>query len=296
MKYRSCFGLELPVLGLGAWSFGSDEIWWGKQKTQDSQEVLEHLLEYGITLIDTAPIYGRGKSESIIGDFFKKTGLRDKFVVATKCGLSADGKNVFHDLKKGTILKELDESRKRLQTDVIDIYQIHYPDPSVSIEKIAETMNALLDSKKIRTVGLSNFSLEQVLLFKKHSPLHFLQMKYNLLCKDVESSILPFCLRTDTCFLAYSPLENGILTGKYHFSGKRPDGLLRRKSVFLNDEKKEETRLFLERTEKEARKEGLSLAQFALQWVTKQAGVTTTLAGCRNIAQLAENVFWKKED
>lgn len=278
---------SLPRIGLGTWSFGSDEIWWGKQKTADSIEVLNHLTEKGISLIDTAPIYGRGKSETLIGQFFSSSGLRNRFIIATKCGLTWNGKSVSHNLKRESILKEFDESRKRLQTDFIDIYQVHHPDPETPIEETAETLQNLLARGLIRRIGICNFTADQIHQFGKHAELTVVQDRFNLLETSALNLLLPTCREKHIDFIAYSPLEHGILTGKYLMNGKRPDGLLRRKNIHLNDAHKHETAAKLGEWTKRAEAEGKTLTQYALHWVITQPGVSSVLVGCRKPEQLS---------
>ncbi len=280
----------LSSIGLGAWSFGSDEIWWGKQRVADSMEVLDSLLDNGINFIDTAPIYGRGKSETIIGDFFRLSGLRDKFVIATKCGLSWKGKAVFHDLKKSTILREFDESRKRLNSDVIDIYQIHYPDSDSAIGKIADTMLELWDKGKIKAVGLSNFALRDIQEFNKYCPVHLLQMCYNMFNRDIENEIISYCQEQKIGILAYAPLQHGLLSGKYHFTDTRPKGLLRRTDSDMNGERFNLTKDILKKLNSIALKLGLTLSQLCLNWVATRPGITSALAGSRNMEQVKINI------
>ena len=282
--------IKISFLGLGAWSFGSDEIWWGKQRVADSMEVLGSLLDNGINFIDTAPVYGRGKSETIIGDFLQDSGLRDRFVIATKCGLSWSGKKVFHDLKKETIHKEFDESRKRLNIDVIDIYQLHYPDPDMTIGKIADTMLDLWGKGKIKAVGVSNFPLSDIQEFGKYCPVHLVQMRYNMFNREIENEILSYCREEGVGMIAYAPLQHGLLSGKYHFTETRPKGLLRRIDPDMNGERFGITKETLKKLDSIASGLGLTLAQLSLNWVATRPGITSTLIGSRNVEQLKTNV------
>ena len=219
MEYRIIkhTNLNVSVLSLGTWAFGGD-IWWGKQREDDSQATLEAaIVSRGITTIDTAPVYGRGRSERIIGTFIKKTKLRDKIVLATKLGLSWQGSRIIHNLKRKRMLEEFDESRTRLQTDYFDIYQVHWPDPEVSIPETASTMHELYQKGLIRAIGVSNYSVAQMKEFIKHSPLHTLQPPYNMFQRQIEKDIVPFCQEKDIAILAYIPLHSGILTGKFFF-------------------------------------------------------------------------------
>ena len=139
MEYRKINNLKLSVLSLGTWAFGGDK-WWGKQNDEDSRQVLSVALDKGMTTIDTAPVYGRGRSESVISSFLRKRNLRKKVILATKVGLSWQGSKILHNLKVKRMLEEFDESRKRLETDYFDIYQVHWPDPDTPIAETASLM------------------------------------------------------------------------------------------------------------------------------------------------------------
>ncbi|MBU1112790.1 MAG: aldo/keto reductase, partial [Candidatus Omnitrophica bacterium] len=146
MDYRKIEGVSQGILplSLGTWSFGGDS-WWGKQDDRDSSQVLSSAIDKGLALIDTAPIYGRGRSERVIGDFLTKRKLRSKVILATKLGLIWQGPKILHNLKKKRMLEELDESRSRLRTDYFDLYQVHWPDPNTPIGETAEVMHQLYD-------------------------------------------------------------------------------------------------------------------------------------------------------
>ena len=181
MEYRriSKVNIEISVLGLGTWAFGGD-AWWGPQKDVDSLSVLEKAINEGINLIDTAPVYGKGHSEELIGKFLKKKRLRDKVIIATKLGLSWKNGRIYRDLSRKRMLEEIDESRRRLQTDYIDIYQVHWPDPNTPIAETATVMYEFYKKGLIRAIGVSNYSVEQMQEFMKYSPLHTLQPPYNM--------------------------------------------------------------------------------------------------------------------
>ena len=154
-------------------------------------------LERGINVVDTAPVYGFGRSEEIVGKALAEQGLRSRAIIATKVGLEwRDGK-VFRNASRGRIMRELEDSLRRLRTDYIDIYQVHWPDPLVPIEETAEAMGTLYRQGMIRAIGVSNFSVEQMERFRRVAPLHVLQSPYNLFERGIEAEILPYCRRNN---------------------------------------------------------------------------------------------------
>src|ERR1700694_2449673 len=177
-------------IGLGTWAMGG---WlWGGTDTLESIATIRAALEQGINLIDTAPVYGFGVSEEIVGRAVGAAGLRSRAVIATKVGLEwRDGK-VYRNATRDRIMREIDESLRRLRTDHVDIYQVHWPDPLVPIEETAEAMRTLYDQGKIRAIGVSNFSVAQMERFRRVAPLHVLQAPYNLLERSIEADILPY--------------------------------------------------------------------------------------------------------
>src|SRR5580698_8836533 len=181
--------LKVSRLALGTWAIGG---WmWGGTDHRESIATIHAALHQGINLIDTAPVYGFGVSEEIVGEALE--GARAEAVIATKTGLEwRDGK-VYRNATRARILKEVDDSLRRLRTDYIDIYQVHWPDPLVPVEETAETMRSLFEQGKIRAIGVSNFSVEQMTRFRRVAPLHVLQPPYNLFERAIDAQILPYC-------------------------------------------------------------------------------------------------------
>ena len=195
MQYQKLGNSELKIapLILGTWAFGGGS-WWGPQDDKNTVEVLEAALKSGISALDTAPMYGKGRSERVIGDFIKKRKNREKIILATKVGLSWQGPRILHDLSKKRILEELDQSRLRLQSDFIDLYQIHWPDPKTPIGQSAEVLHSLFQKGLIKAIGVSNYSVEQMSEFLEYAPLHSLQPQYSMFERGIEDSIVDFCL------------------------------------------------------------------------------------------------------
>ncbi|WP_340695001.1 aldo/keto reductase [Hydrogenobacter thermophilus] len=206
-------GIKVSRIGIGTWAIGG---WmWGGTDTVNSIKALLRAFDMGLNLVDTAPVYGFGLSEEIVGKAIKEYGKRDKVVIATKVGLewTPDGK-VCRNASKGRIFKELEESLKRLRTDYIDIYQVHWPDPKVPFEETAEAMLKLYEDGKIRAIGVSNYSPKQMDVFKSIAPLHVCQPPYNLFERDIEKDVLPYCEREGILMLFYGAICRGLLSGK----------------------------------------------------------------------------------
>jgi len=293
MQYRKLgnSGLEVPVMILGTWAFGGDN-WWGKQEDHDSVAVLEQALKAGVNTFDTAPIYGKGRSETIIGAFINKRKLREKVTVATKVGLSWQGSKILHNLSKSRMVEEVDESRKRLQTDYFDLYQVHWPDPETPLAQTAEVMRGLFEKKVIKAVGVSNFSVAQIKEFMKYCPLHSLQPEYSMFNREIEAEIVPFCIAQNIAIISYAPLYSGLLTGKFFLDGIAvPDDINRKlKNVEFQEPRRSINKEALTQLRIVARGYRKTLAQLVLNWNFNQKGITAAVAGARTSQQLEENL------
>ena len=204
--------LRVARVALGTWAMGG---WmWGGTDKREAVATIRAALDQGINLIDTAPVYGFGVSEEIVGQAVAAAGLRAQAVIATKVGLEWRAGKVYRNATRGRIMREIDESLRRLRTDYIDIYQVHWPDPLVPIEETAEAMRTLHDQGKIRAIGVSNFSVEQMERFRKVAPLHVLQPPYNLFERAIEGEILPYCRANNIATLGYGALCRGLLSGR----------------------------------------------------------------------------------
>jgi aryl-alcohol dehydrogenase-like predicted oxidoreductase len=206
--------LRVSRVALGTWAMGG---WmWGGTDQRESVATIHAALDQGINLIDTAPVYGFGVSEEILGIALE--GIRSRAVIATKVGVEwRDGK-VYRNATRARLLQEVDDSLRRLRTDYIDIYQVHWPDPLVPVEETAETMRSLYEQGKIRAIGVSNFSVDQLTRFRQVAPLHVLQSPYNLFERAIDADILPYCRANDVATLGYGALCRGLLSGRI-----RPD-------------------------------------------------------------------------
>ena len=277
-------GLTVSRVGLGTWAIGG---WmWGGTDKEESVKTIHTAVERGIRLIDTAPAYGFGRSEEIVGRAIAEGQLRSRVVIATKVGLEWKDGKVFRNASRDRILREATDSLRRLKTDYMDIYQVHWPDPLVPIEETAEAMQTLFDDGKIRAIGVSNFSVAQIERFRRIAQLHVVQPPYNLFEREIENQLLPFCQRSDLATLTYGALCRGLLSGKLqedaHFDGD---------DLRLTDPKFQQPRFAqylaaMRRLDQFARDHyGKRVIHLAVRWLLDQ-GATTALWGARHPGQL----------
>jgi len=276
--------LEISRVALGTWAMGG---WmWGGTDDRESAATIFAAVEHGINLIDTAPAYGFGRSEEIVGNALHDAGLRSRVHIATKVGLEWRDGNVFRNASRARILEEIDDSLRRLRTDYIDIYQVHWPDPLVEIEETAAAMETLLRQGKIRAIGVSNFSVGQMDRFRQVAPLHVLQPPYNLFERAAEAELLPYCRRHGIATFGYGALCRGLLAGRM-----RPDTRFEGDDLRRTDPKFQPPRFAqylsavdqLDRLGRE--RFGKRVIQLAVRWMLDQ-GISTALWGARKPDQL----------
>lgn len=199
-------------IALGTWAIGG---WmWGGTDEKKSIATIQRALDDGINILDTAPAYGFGKSEEIVGRALKLYGKREQIIVATKTCLRWKEGKVYRDARKDTVKQEIEDSLRRLQLEYIDLYQVHWPDPLTPFAETAEVLGQLLEQGKIRAIGVSNFSVAQMEEFQKTAPIHALQSPYNLFERGIEKSELAYCLKKKIAVLSYGSLCRGLLSGK----------------------------------------------------------------------------------
>jgi aryl-alcohol dehydrogenase-like predicted oxidoreductase len=278
-------GVRASRVGLGAWAIGG---WmWGGTEEREAIATIHSALDRGITLVDTAAVYGYGNSEEIVGRALVGE-RRAKAVIATKCTLdwTEDG-GVFRNGTKARIEKEIEDSLRRLQTDYIDIYQVHWPDPLTPIEETAAAMKALLDAGKIRAIGVSNYSAEQMAAFAAVAPLHTSQPPFNLFEREAEREILPYCATHGVVGMTYGALCRGLLSGTVTRTREYQGDDLRGR-----DPKYQEPRLSqyldaVDALDKLARERyGKRVIDLAVRWLLEQPGVGIALWGARKPSQL----------
>jgi aryl-alcohol dehydrogenase-like predicted oxidoreductase len=276
--------LEVSRVTLGTWAIGG---WmWGGTDEAESIATIRAAIEHGINVVDTAPAYGFGRSEEIVGKALAESHLRARVLIATKVGLQWEQGSVSRNASRARILQEVDDSLRRLRTDYIDIYQVHWPDPLVTIEETAETMRALLEQGKIRAIGVSNFSVAQMERFRRVAPLHVLQPPFNLFERGIGSDILPYCRQNKIATFGYGALCRGLLSG-----GMRPDSKFNGDDLRRTDPKFQPPR-FAQYLAAVERLDGLAQKRFgkwvihlAIRWMLDQ-GITTALWGARHPGQL----------
>ena len=259
---------------------------WGGTDEEESVKTIHAAVEGGINLIDTAPAYGFGRSEEIVGRAIADRNLRSRVVIATKTGLEWKDGKVFRNASRDRILLEIGASLRRLKTDYIDIYQVHWPDPLVAIEETAEAMQTLLDRGKIRAIGVSNFSVAQIERFRRIAKLHVVQPPYNLFEREIEKELLPYCRQSGLATLTYGALCRGLLSGRL-----REDAEFERDDLRLTDPKFRPPRYSqylaaVRRLDEFARaRYGKGVIHLAVRWLLDQ-GATSALWGARHPNQL----------
>jgi len=278
--------MKASRVALGTWAMGG---WmWGGTDRRESIDTVRAALDQGINLIDTAPIYGFGVAEEIVGAAIATR--RDQVLVATKTGVEWRGGQVYRNASRDRILLEVDDSLRRLRTDYIDIYQVHWPDPLVPVEETAEAMYSLYQQGKIRAIGVSNFSVAQMERFRTVAPLHVVQAPYNLFERGIEADVLPYCLMNDIVTLGYGALCRGLLSGRM-----RADTLFPADDLRNIDPKFQRPRFaqYLSAVEKldqlAHRRYHCGVIQLAVRWMLDQ-GISVALWGARHPDQLNASV------
>jgi aryl-alcohol dehydrogenase-like predicted oxidoreductase len=278
--------LEVSRVGLGTWAIGG---WmWGRSDEKQSIKTIRTAIDSDITLIDTAPVYGFGHSEEIVGKALAAPGLRQRVAIATKVGLDWQGGQPFRDASRGRIFAEIEASLKRLRTDYIDIYQVHWPDPETPLEETAAAMLELYQQGKIRAIGVSNFSPAQMDRFGVVAPIHSLQPPYNLFERGIEKEVLPYCLWEGIATMAYGPICRGLLSGRMRVDTLFDGDDLRKTDPKFQGVRYAEYLQAVERLDLYAREKfDKRVIQLALRWVLDQPGVSVALWGARRPDQLA---------
>jgi aryl-alcohol dehydrogenase-like predicted oxidoreductase len=275
--------LDVSRVALGTWAIGG---WmWGGTDETESVATLRATVEHGVDLIDTAPAYGFGRSEEIVGKALAGS-LRSRVRIATKVGLEWQNGRVFRNASRARILKEVEDSLRRLQTDHIDIYQVHWPDPVVSMEETAGAMRTLFEQGKIGAIGVSNFSVGQMDLFRRVAPIHVLQPPYNLFERGIDAEVLPYCRKNNIAIFGYGALCRGLLSGRMRTDTKFSGDDLRRADPKFQEPRFGQYLAAVERLDEFARRRfGKRVIQLAVRWMLDQ-GVTTALWGARHPGQL----------
>jgi len=274
--------LRVSRVALGTWAIGG-WMWGGTDETK-SIATIRAAVEHGINVIDTAPVYGFGRSEEIVGKAIAHA--RSNVIIATKVGLEWQDGKVSRNASRARIMREIEDSLRRLQTDYIDVYQVHWPDPLVTIEETAEAMYTLYKQGKIRAIGVSNFSVDQIAQFRRVAPLHVLQPPYNLFERDIEADLLPYSRENKIATFGYGALCRGLLSGRMRaetaFSG---DDLRRSDPKFVMPRFAQYLSAVQKLDQLAQQRFGKRVIHLAVRWMLDQ-GITTALWGARHPDQL----------
>lgn len=284
--------LQLTTIGIGTWAMGGGDwkFGWGPQDDRASIAAIHSGIDHGINWIDTAPIYGHGHSEKVVGRAIK--GIRDSLIIATKCGRvwEGDSREIGKSLRAKSIRKEVENSLQRLAVEHIDLYQIHWPQPDEQIEEGWSTIADLIKEGKLRYGGVSNFNLEQLKRAQAIHPIASLQPPYNMLRREIEPEIMEYCSAQQIGIIAYSPMQAGLLTGKFtkDRSNALPESDWRSRHPFFNEPELAINLQLVERLREIADKKNISVAQLSLAWVLRRQEITAAIVGARKPEQIAE--------
>jgi aryl-alcohol dehydrogenase-like predicted oxidoreductase len=287
MEYSIISGTEMKVsrIAQGTWAIGG---WmWGGTDERESIRTIHAALDKGINLIDTAPVYGFGVSEEIVGKAIEERGHRDQVFIATKVGLEWNNGSVSRNSSRDRIRQEIQDSLRRLRTDYIDIYQVHWPDLAVPIEETARTMQALYKEGLIRAIGVSNYSPEQMQRFMSVSELHIVQSPYNLFEREIEGGVLPYVREKNLGVFAYGPLCRGLLTGKMRTDTKFTGDDLRQTDPKFQPPRFTQYLNAVQQLDELAQKRyEKNVMELSVRWVLDQPGIIAALWGARHPAEL----------
>ncbi len=286
--------LELTTIGLGTWAMGGGgwEFAWGPQDDAVSIATIHRALDLGITWIDTAPAYGLGHAEEVVGKALK--GRRSSVILATKCGRvwERGSTRLQHRLTPESVRAEIEASLRRLATDHIDLYQVHWPDPEPDIPAAWEEIARAVRAGKIRYAGVSNFSRAQIERIQDIHPVASLQPPYSMLTRGVEAELLPWCASQGIGVVAYSPMQNGLLAGK--FSRERiaslPTNDWRRASPHFTEPALGRNLRLVDGLRAIADRGGRSVGELAVAWVLRRPEVTAAIVGSRRPEQVGETI------
>ena len=304
MEYRQLgeSGVSASAITFGAWAIGG---WmWGGAERSDAVAAIRASYDLGVTSIDTAAIYGQGLSEEIVGEALD--GLpRDRVQIMTKFGMrwddtrgalafksqGNDGRplDIYKYAGRDSIIKECEDSLRRLRTDYIDLYQIHWPDPTTPIAETMETLAGLIRAGKIRAAGVSNYDVGQMKEAEKTVKLASDQVPFSMVNRGIEKDLVPYCIENRKAILAYSPLQRGILTGKIRPGHRFNEGDTREDSRFYKEENMVRINALLDELRPLAASKNVTLGQLIIRWTLERPGITIALVGARDAAQAVQN-------
>lgn len=289
-------GLSLSVIGLGTWAIGGGDwkFGWGDQNEQDAISAVTRAVELGINWIDTAAIYGEGRSEELVAKALQQIPIANRPLIATKCGRVPVGNGEIEKrLKRASVLAECEASLKRLRVECIDLYQLHWPEPDEDIEEAWQALVDLRQQGKVRYIGVSNHSVAQMKRLQPISPIASLQPPYSMIARDVEAELLPWCAQHGISVICYSPMGKGLLTGR-----------LTRERVASMSDKDHRTRdprfcppqleinlEFVAQLKSIADQLGWTVAELAIAWTLRRPEVTSAIVGARSAQQIEQTAI-----
>lgn len=304
MEYRKLVhtDLSLSVITFGSWAAGG---WmWGKTDHQTAVNAIRAAYNLGVTSIDTAPIYGQGESERIVGEAIRDI-PRDRVQILTKYGMrwdlakgdfafkSKDNQgnpiDIYKYAGKESVIKECEDSLRRLGTDYIDLYQIHWPDSTTPMSETFEAVERLIEQGKVRYAGVCNYDAALLEDAAKVTNLVSDQIPYSMVNRGMDRDTIPYCMRNQKSVIVYSPLERGLLTGKMYPGYSFAEGDHRKNNPFFTDENIKKTETFLEKLKPLADEKGATLSQLVIRWTIEHPGITVALVGARNSEQAIQN-------
>ncbi len=294
--------LELSVITFGAWAAGG---WlWGSTDKNEAVKAIREGINVGMTSIDTAPVYGQGESEDIVGEAIKGMS-RDKVQILTKFGMRWDldkgtkfiqsynnqkqAIDIYKYAGKESVIKECEDSLRRMKTDYIDLYQIHWHDVTTPINETFEAVERLIQQGKVRYAGVCNYKAEWLAEADKSLNIVNNQIPYSMVTRKMEEETIPYCIENEKAVLAYSPLERGLLTGKLKENPQFQEGDHRANHPSFTNEKIAATNAMLAKLQVLANEKEITLGQLVLRWTVQRPGITIALAGARNATQTLQN-------
>ena len=277
--------LKASRIALGTWAIGG-WMWGGSEEKLAIKTILKSF-DLGINIVDTAPVYGFGQAEEIVGKALKEYGKREEIIIATKVGLEWKDGKVFRNSSKERIYKEIDDSLRRLQCEYIDIYQVHWPDELTPFEETAEALKKLKDNGKIRSIGVSNYNVEQIKRFESVLPINTHQPPYNLFEREIEKDVLPYCIDKGINILAYGAICRGLLSGKMskdrEFKG---DDLRKVDPKFQGKRFEEYLNCVKKLNDFVSKRYGIEVIHLAVRWILDKTKIGIALWGARKPEQL----------
>jgi len=285
METTTIAGVEVSRVGLGTWAIGGTE--WGAVEKETAVAVILSAIDRGINLIDTAPIYGRGRAEELVGEAMRRHGNREAFYIATKAGLDRDERGVYANSIPARLRRELEDSLRRLGTTYIDLYQVHWPDTLMPVREVASVLAEFQSAGKVRALGVSNFSVAQMKEFRSVTPLASDQPPYNIFERQIDAEVLPWCAAKGVAVLTYSSLCRSLLGGRVQRGMKFDEKDIRTVDPKFQEPRFSQYMTAVERLSTFAREQfGKSIIELAARWVLDRPGVSVALWGARRPDQL----------